>query len=65
MFLLGAAIFAIFTVGYGILSAAILYHLHQYTLPRHPFPRVVTTVFIFLSAFFWLSALVFLFRIPH
>lgn len=64
MFAIALSIFAVFTAIYSLFTGAIIYHLRQYTLPEHPAPRVVITIFLFLSALFWFFATTFLFKIP-
>lgn len=64
MFLIAFAFFLVFTILYALFSAAIIYHLRQYTLPEHPAPRVVIVLFCFISSLFWLFALTFLIKIP-
>lgn len=64
MFLVALAIFILFSLIYLLLSAAIFYHLGQYTLPGHPAPRIITIIFVFLSLLFWLFGITFLFKIP-
>lgn len=64
MFPVAAIIFILFTLCYGFFSAAVIYHLRQYTLPGYPLPRIMITSFLFLSFLFWSFALYFLFRIP-
>lgn len=64
MFSTAVTIFVVFTALYGLFAGSIVYHLRQYTLPGHPAPRIVVTVFMFLSVLFWLFALTFLFKIP-
>lgn len=56
--------FVLFSLFYGALASAIVYHLKQYLIPDHSFPRLITGVFIFLSLLFWLFALYFLLKIP-
>lgn len=58
-------ILLLFTPLYGVFVFAILYHLKTYTIPGRPHPRVVTTIFLFLSTLLWLFALYFLFKIPY
>ena len=65
MFIVAALILIVFSLIFGLFSAAIFYHLYQYTLPGHPSPRIITGIFIALSVLFWLLALFFLFKIPH
>ena len=65
MFAPASIIFIIFTLLYGLLTAAIIYHLRQYTLPGHTTPRMVLTIFLFLASLLWLFALFFLFQIPR
>lgn len=64
MFLIALAIFIAFSLIYLLLSAAIFYHLRQYTLPGRPAPRIIMLAFIFLSALFWLFSATFLLKIP-
>lgn len=64
MFAAALIILILFTLLYGLFASAIFYHLKQYTIAGHPQPRIITLVFFFLSGFFWLSALYFLFQIP-
>lgn len=64
MFLIALVIFILFSILYFLFSAAILYHLYQYTLPGYPSPRIITIIFVFLSVLFWLFSLTFLFKIP-
>jgi len=64
MFLATFGIFIIFSLVFGFFSAAIIYHLKQYTLPKNPAPKIVVSSFLFLAGIFWLFALTFLFKIP-
>lgn len=63
MFTLLLIIFIIFTVVYGLFSAAIIYHLKQYTVPGNYESRIVITSYIFLSVLFWFFAIYFLLEI--
>ena len=63
MFLLASAAFSLFTLFYGLMSGAVIYHLKQYTLPGSSLPKIVVTLFIFFSIFFWLLAFIFLIKI--
>ena len=63
MFIIALIIFIVFTIAYLLFTGAILYHLNQYTLPRHIGPRIATTIFFFLSGLLWLFSLYFLFHI--
>lgn len=63
MFFIALIIFILFTLVYLFFTGAILYHLKQYTLPRHYGPKIATTVFFFLSGILWLLALYLLFKI--
>lgn len=65
MFLVAFAFFLVFTILYVLFSAAIIYHLRQYTLTGYPAPRVVVVLFCFISSLFWLFALTFLIKIPR
>lgn len=64
MFAVSFVFFILFTLGYGFASAAVIYHLRQYTLSEYPAPRRAASLFIFLSILLWLFALLFLFNIP-
>ena len=64
MFLIALIIFIVFTLFFGLLSAAIIYHLKQYTLPGQTLPRLVISLFLFFTILFWLFALYFLLKIP-
>ena len=65
MFYILSIIFILFTLFFGFFVSAIIYHLKQYTLPKHPLPRLVTFLFLFFSTAFWLFALYFLLKIPR
>lgn len=65
MFFIATIFFVIFTAGYALAAAAVIYHLRQYTLPGHKGPQTAISIFIFLSFFFWLLALYFLFTLPR
>lgn len=65
MFLIALLIFILFTLFFGLLTAAIIYHLQQYTLPRQPWPKLALGLFLFFSVIFWLFALYFLLKIPR
>lgn len=65
MFLISLGIFVIFSIIYAFFSAAIIYHLKQYTLPKHPAPKIILSSFLFLTGIFWLFAITFLFKIPR
>lgn len=64
MFAIAAVIFIIFTLVYALSSAAIIYHLLQYSLPGYHVPHLVIAMHILISLIFWLISLVFLLRIP-
>jgi len=63
MFAILFLIFIVFTLVYGLFSAAILYHLNQYAVPGNTQSRVVISSFIFLSLLFWFFAIYFLVEI--
>lgn len=64
MFLIALTIFIIFTLFFGLLSSAIIYHLRQYALPGSILPRLAIFLFLFFTILFWLLALYFLLKIP-
>lgn len=64
MFLVSAIIFFVFTLFYFIFSAAIIYHLRQFTPEGSTAPQLVTTFFVIGSLSVWFVALYFLFQIP-
>lgn len=64
MFLIALAVFITFTLFFGLLSSAIIYHLKQYTLPGSILPRLAIFLFLFFTILFWLFALYFLFKVP-
>lgn len=64
MFSIASIIFFIFTILYAGFSAAIIYHLKQYTIPQHYAPRIVVPFFLAVSGILWLMSLLFLFRFP-
>lgn len=64
MFLITLVIFIVFTLFFGLLSSAIIYHLRQYTLPGSILPRLAIFLFLFFTILFWLFALYFLLKIP-
>lgn len=64
MFLVSAIIFIVFTFFYLIFSAAIIYHLWQFTPEGSTAPKLVTMFFITGSLCVWFIALYFLFQIP-
>lgn len=65
MFLIASALFTLFTLLYGLLSLAIVYHLKHYTLPGQRIPKLITAIYGFLSVLFWLFALYFLLKIQR
>ena len=60
VFIVSAIIFIVFTIIYAAFSAAIIYHLKQYTIPGHKTAPLVITIFLFLSGLFWLFGIYFL-----
>lgn len=62
---LAAIGFVLFSLLYGIVSAAIIYHLRAFSIPGHNAPRVAILVFSALSAALWLCALFFLLNLPR
>lgn len=64
-FPIGTALTILTALLYLLFASAILYHLRQYTLPRHPTPQIVVGLFFLVSLMGWASALFFLFRIPR
>jgi len=64
MFFIALTIFIIYTVLYAIFSAAIFYHLYHFALPGHPAPKTAITLFSLVSGSLWITALIFLLKIP-
>lgn len=64
MFAVSTVFLILFTIGYGFLAGAVIYHIRQYTIKEYPAPRRAVSIFVFLSILLWLFALVFLFNIP-
>lgn len=63
MFSIFAIIFILFTLFFGLLTSAIIYHLKQYILPGNPLPRLVIFLFLFFAVIFWIFALYFLLKV--
>lgn len=63
MFTILFIVFLLFSLVYGLFSAAIIYHLRQYEVPHTTAPRAVIASFLFLSFLFWSFAIYFLIEI--
>lgn len=64
MFKIFLGFFLAFTLVYALFTSALIYHIKEYSLPGKPLPKLILTVFIFLSGLSWLFALYFLLKIP-
>lgn len=64
MFAIAGIIFIIFAIAYAFLTAAVFYHLHQFTLPGWNVPKIVVPIFILLSVIFFSLAAYFFFVTP-
>lgn len=65
MFKIFLGLFVAFTLVYALFMSALVYHIKEYSLPGKHVPKLIMTVFVFLSGLSWLFALYFLFKIPH
>lgn len=65
VFFIAAIAFALFSLLYFIVAAAIIYHLRAFSLPGHISPYVVTLIFAITSIPLWFLALFFLFQLPR
>lgn len=65
IFLIAAIAFALFSLLYFIVAAAIIYHLRAFSLPGHIAPYVISTAFTGISITLWFAALFFLFQLPR
>lgn len=61
---IAGSIFFAFTITYALLSAAVFYHLFQYTLPGWTAARIVVPIFLVLSAALFLLTVYFFFGTP-
>ena len=64
-FYIAAAAFALFSLVYGVIGAAIIYHLRVHSVSGRLAPYITTIVFVAVSIALWLFALIFLLRFPH
>lgn len=58
MFPLLLIFYLLFTLGYGICIAAILYHVRRYTIPGHSIPNTLMWSFFILSGIFWIIGVI-------
>lgn len=65
VFFIAAIAFALFSLLYFIVAAAIIYHLRVFSLPGHIAPYVISTAFTAISCLLWLAGLIFLLRLPR
>jgi hypothetical protein len=64
MFTIAAIAYLVFLGAYVLFSAAILYHLRQYTLPDQTASRTAISTYVILSVLFFGIAAFYLFQIP-
>ena len=64
-FYIASAAFVLFSLIYGSIGAAIIYHLRAHSVSGRLAPHIVTAVFLVVSIALWLLALLFLLRLPH
>lgn len=65
LFFVAAGAFALFSLGYAIVAASIIYHLRMFSIPGRIAPRTAMLSFIAASTALWLVALFFLFHFPR
>ncbi len=64
MFAIFGGLFVFFALGYILLTAAVFYHLYQYTLPGWSAVKVVMPAFLLLSAILFILAAYFFLITP-
>lgn len=64
MFIIAFAVFLLFLIADAALSAAVIYHLRQYTMPDWNAARIAVPAYIALAALFAILAMYELWNLP-